>query len=199
MAATPSFADLAARLGNEDEEAARIIVGRFTQRLLALARSRMGPRLRSKVDPEDLVQSVFKSFFAPREEGKFRLTDWNSLWGLLSTITLRKCYNRDRLHRAASRDVRREVPLLPSQGAGEAFQQRALPSPAEEEALAKELFERLLGELEERNQTILLLWMQGHECKTIAEQMGRSPRLVQLVMQRIEHRLRQWIEEEGPE
>ena len=48
-------------------------------------------RLRAKVDPEDVLQSVCESFFRRHAEGEFSLKDWDSLWALLAVITLRKC------------------------------------------------------------------------------------------------------------
>ena len=36
------------------------------------------------------MQSVFKSFFVRQGQGQFELDNWDSLWGLLVRITLRK-------------------------------------------------------------------------------------------------------------
>ncbi len=44
-------------------EAATAIFERYVERLLALARTRLGARLRRRVDPEDVVQSAYRSFF----------------------------------------------------------------------------------------------------------------------------------------
>src|SRR5262249_16753833 len=50
-----SFAEFLARLHNRDDAAARELFGRFAHQLLALARRRINPALRHKVDPEDVV------------------------------------------------------------------------------------------------------------------------------------------------
>ena len=56
MADERSFDDLMARLRAGDADAARSVFERYTERLIALARSRLGKRLRQKVDPEDVLQ-----------------------------------------------------------------------------------------------------------------------------------------------
>src|SRR5262249_48959853 len=53
-----SFAELMTRLHQGDQEAARRIFQTFSQRLIALARSRLNGRIRVKTDPEDVMVSV---------------------------------------------------------------------------------------------------------------------------------------------
>src|SRR5262245_19251821 len=85
-------------------EAARALFERFTRRLIGLARSQFDARLRHKIDPEDIVQSAYKSFFLRYGEGALAAEGWDGLWGLLTLITLRKCADRVRYHRAECRD-----------------------------------------------------------------------------------------------
>jgi hypothetical protein len=61
-----SFEECVARLRAGDEGMAAEIFHRFAHRLLALVRSRLDSLLRPKVDPEDLLQSVFHSFLRGR-------------------------------------------------------------------------------------------------------------------------------------
>ena len=63
MSLPDSFDDVITRLRDGDSEAATEIFHRFAARLIALARTRLDSRVRQKVDPEDVVQSVFRSFF----------------------------------------------------------------------------------------------------------------------------------------
>src|SRR5262245_38849503 len=62
-------------LGAGDEEAARQVVDRYIDRLVALARQRLSQRLASRVDPEDVVQSVFRTFFVRVRAGQFHIAD----------------------------------------------------------------------------------------------------------------------------
>jgi RNA polymerase sigma-70 factor (ECF subfamily) len=86
-----SFADFLTRLRAGDDDAARELFERFAQQLIALARRRFRDGLRHKVDPEDVVQSAYKSFFARYGPENLNVGSWHSLWGLLTLITLRKC------------------------------------------------------------------------------------------------------------
>src|SRR5262245_32054741 len=87
---------------------AREAFERFTRRLVGLARTHLDGRLRHKVDPEDVVQSAYKSFFLRYGEGALAAEGWDGLWGLLTMITLRKCADRARYYRAERRDLSRE-------------------------------------------------------------------------------------------
>ena len=102
-----SFEDVLDRLSKGDENAATEVFTRYTGRLIGLARSRLNARLRQKEDPEDVVQSVLRSFFTRHADGQFDLEGWDSLWSLLATITLRKCGRRIERFGTAGRDVSR--------------------------------------------------------------------------------------------
>ena len=67
MSPDPSFDAFVRRLGAGDSGAAVAVVERFGQRLIGLAAGRLGPLLRPKAEPEDVVQAAFKSFFRRRE------------------------------------------------------------------------------------------------------------------------------------
>jgi len=60
---TNSFAEFLARLHGGDDAAAQELFGRFAHQLIALALRHINAGLRHKVDPEDVVQSMYKSFF----------------------------------------------------------------------------------------------------------------------------------------
>src|SRR5437870_434016 len=94
MPPDPDFRQIMERLGRGDPEAAREVFRRFARRLVGLARQRLDARLRQKLDPEDVVQSVFRSFFSRQAGGQFDLDDWDGVWALLTLITLRKCGHR---------------------------------------------------------------------------------------------------------
>ncbi len=109
MTAEPSFDDLMARLRAGDQAAASQLFHRFACRLIGLARGRLDALVRQKVDPEDVVQSVFKSFFLRHASGQWDLGGWDGLWALLTVLTVRKCGRHAVHYRAGRRDVRREA------------------------------------------------------------------------------------------
>jgi RNA polymerase sigma-70 factor (ECF subfamily) len=195
MAADASFDDLMARLRAGDDEAAAEVFRRFARRLIGLARSRLDHLIRQKVDPEDILQSVYKSFFVRHAQGNFDLDGWDSLWGMLTVITVRKCDYRRKYFRAARRDVEREA--VANHPAGAPFDAVARdPTPSEAARLA-ETVEQLMRELTGREQDILALSLQGCDVPAISEQVGRTERTVQRVLKRVRERLEQMHAEVG--
>ncbi len=58
--------ELLVRYQRGDPTAAEAIFARYANRLLALARSRLSPKLARRVDADDVVQSTYRSFFVRR-------------------------------------------------------------------------------------------------------------------------------------
>jgi RNA polymerase sigma-70 factor (ECF subfamily) len=192
-----SFAEFLARLQSGDDAAAQELFARFTGRLLALARGRFAPGLRHKVDPEDVVQSVFKSFFHRYGEGTFEIGNWNSLWGLLTVITVRKCAQRVAYYRAECRDLAREVSAPPElEGAAWLDPLGREPTPLEAVELTETL-EQLFAALDEEDRPVLELSLQGYTTREISERLGRAERTVRLLREGVRHRLER-IQREGP-
>ena len=92
-----------------DEQAARALFDRYVERLLALARRRISQRLASRVDAEDIVQSVFRTFFVHAREGRFQVAQQDDLAKLLVRITVHKTLRQVEFHKAAKRDPGLEV------------------------------------------------------------------------------------------
>src|SRR5262245_17075717 len=111
MTDNDDFQALMARLRAGDNAAAAEVFNRFAHRLIALARTQLAAVLRAKEDPEDVVQSVYRSFFCRQREGQFQIDNWDDVWGILTVITVRKCGRRLSYFRAARRDAQREVRL----------------------------------------------------------------------------------------
>jgi RNA polymerase sigma-70 factor (ECF subfamily) len=186
MPANDSFADVMARLRAGDAAAAEQVFRRFTHRLIALARTHLDSRVRQKVDPEDVLQSVYKSFFLRCEQGKLNLGGWDNLWALLTVITTRKCGRWAEKFYTRRRNVSAEVPAADEAGVVELFSDD--PSPAEA-AMLSELVEQLLRDLGERDGAILTLALQGYSGAEISEQLGRPRRTIYRVLDRIKRRL----------
>jgi RNA polymerase sigma-70 factor (ECF subfamily) len=186
-----SFAEFLARLHRGDDAAAKELFARFTHQLIALALRRIDAGLRHKVDPEDVVQSVYKSFFVRYGAANLEIVNWNSLWGLLTLITVRKCAERAAYHRAECRDATREVSA--PQGAEAAPWLEPLgrePTPLEA-AVLNETVKQLFADLDEDERPILELSLQGYTTREISERLGRAERTVRLLREGIRHRLEQ--------
>jgi RNA polymerase sigma-70 factor (ECF subfamily) len=195
-AMTDSFADFLARLEAGDDGAARELFRRFAGQLIALARSRFGGTLRHKVDPEDIVQSAYKSFFRRYGEGKFEVGSWNSLWGLLTVITLRKCADRVAYYRRECRDPAREAAAPPGEeGAPWPDPLGREPTPLEAAELSETL-DRLLAALDEDERAVLELSLQGYTTREISDRVGRAERTVRLLREGLRKRLEQMQRED---
>jgi RNA polymerase sigma-70 factor (ECF subfamily) len=184
-----SFSEFLARLHNQDDIAAKELFMRFTNQLIALALRHIDAGLRHKMDPEDVVQSAYKSFFVRYGAGNLDLVNWNSLWGLLSLITVRKCAERAAYHRAECRDAAREVPPPWGEEAvpwPEPFDREPTPLEA---AVLSETVEQLFADLDEEERPILELSLQGYTTREISERLGRAERTVRLLREGVRHRL----------
>src|SRR6187551_307013 len=163
MTDAESFARLMARLRSGEDAAAQVVFDRFAARLVALARGRFNRLLARKVDPEDVVQSAFKSFFVRHREGKLEVGDRGGLWNLLALITLRKCADRAEYFGADRRDAAREV-TGPDGGGQPDPVLSALdrePRPDETVILA-ETVENLFRAVSSHERPILELSLQGY-------------------------------------
>jgi RNA polymerase sigma-70 factor (ECF subfamily) len=190
MTADGSFRELLARLRAGDDRAAGEVVRRFTHQLIGLARHHLDTVIRTKVDPEDIVQSVYKSFFRRQRDGQFDLAGWDDLWSLLAVITLRKCASQADYFRAERRNPGREVQGPAPDGSGTEWQLiDREPTPVEAAALAETVAD-LLREVAPADRPIIELSLQGYTVKEICEQLGRAERTVWRVRERARNRLR---------
>jgi RNA polymerase sigma-70 factor (ECF subfamily) len=181
-----SFRTFLARLHARDSAADRMIFERFAGQLVVLARRRIDEVLRHKVDPEDVVQSTYKSFFHRYGDGELAVVNWNSLWGLLTRITLRKCAERVAYHRAECRDAAREASARRGTEDAATWPEALArdPTPLEAAELSETL-QRLLSGLDEDERPIVELSLQGFSTREISEQLDRSERTVRRLRERI--------------
>ena len=167
-----------------DEEAARQIVHRYMDRLLMLARRRISQRLASRVDPEDVVQSVFRTFFKRLQEGQFVFSGQDDLCKLLVRITLHKTLRHIAFHKAAKRDPGLETEQ------GEHHRERLLalldgePSPEATVAFVDQL-EHFLGQLRPQERQILEMRLQGYSNEEIGKQLGLYDRKIRRVIEHV--------------
>jgi len=173
-----------------DETAAGEVFQRFAQRLIALARTHLNSWVRQKEDPEDVVQSVYKSFFARYGEGQFLVTNWNDLWSLLTLITIRKCADRIDYARAQRRDTSRQVSSTNPAEQGATAWEAVDPEPTPIEALVlTETVDGLLRAFDQDDRPIIQLSLQGYTTQEISEELQRAERTVRRVREHAKKRL----------
>ncbi len=183
MTAQSSFHNLLNQLKNGDQDAATKIYECYASQLIAKARGRLDMNVQRKVDAEDIIQSVYRSFFHRFDEGQYELENWESLWGLLITITHRKCGRKLDYFHADKRDVGRERnPNINTEDSVKQWEAIAREPTPEEAATLTETMEEMLELFNPRQRKILSLCLQGYTQQEVGEQIGCSERTVRRVL-----------------
>ena len=138
----------------------RRVVEQYTADLLDLARRKLPAGMRRRVDPEDVVQSVYRSFFRRVRSGEFAFDDSHDVWRLLAVMTYHKVYNVTKHHRRQRRDVFRDVSYQ-ADGEAEASAEPQLAPQPDDMAVMLEYLERLLAELPERHHRLVVMRLEG--------------------------------------
>lgn len=168
-----------------DEEAAWQLYERYVRRLVGLARSRISEKLNARVDAEDVVQSVYRSFFRNAQEGRYELEQPGDLWRLLASITVNKVRDQAKRHTQQKRSVDREAGSMDTVAV--TFRSLITDEPSPEAALMLiEELEEVMSHLDESQRRILELRLQGHIVEDIASLAGCSERTVRRKLERIE-------------
>jgi RNA polymerase sigma-70 factor (ECF subfamily) len=176
------------RWRNGDQRAAEELVHRYAGRLLALVRSRLSTKLAGRVDPEDVLQSAFRSFFRIAADSSQIVRPGDDLWHLLAAITLRKVYRQAERHIAAKqRSVNREASTTEMEGIEPAALAHG-PSP-EEEAIVVDELHHAMQQLTPLHRQMVELTLQGHGTVQVATLTRRSDRLVRLVLENFRNHL----------
>ncbi|MCE9530430.1 MAG: sigma-70 family RNA polymerase sigma factor [Planctomycetes bacterium] len=176
--------DLIQRLRTGSNTAAREVFDRYVERLLGLAKRRIGLKMNSRVDPEDVVQSVFRTFFSRMKNDQFQINAEDDLFKLLVRITVHKTLRQIAHHRAAKRDPGQEVGH--GSDAHEMLQQAMAAEPTPETVVTfMDHLEHFLRQLPDQDREILELRLQGHSTEEIATKMGSYDRKIRRVLERI--------------
>ena len=174
------------KLGHQD--AATELYVRYAHRLLALAESNSSPALARRVAAEEIVQSVFGSFFRGAQRGYYDIPAGDELWKLFLVITLNKIRAKGAFHAAAKRDVRKTV----------AFEEDLATGEQNEVALRllQLTLEDSLAKLPEQYRQIVSLRVEGFEVEEIARRTERSKRTVERILQEARKRLAHLLDED---
>lgn len=178
------------RLGSED--AATELYLRYARRLHELSRNNSSRDVSARVDPEDIVQSVFRTFFRRVAKGEYDIPDGEELWKLFLVIGLNKIRAVGVFHRAAKRNVR-------ATAGGEALEQTGEPTTQGDETslnILRLVIDEILDELPPVHREMIQLRIEGHDVATIAERLGRSKRSVERNLQGFREMLAKRIQDE---
>jgi RNA polymerase sigma-70 factor (ECF subfamily) len=177
--------NLVERWRKGDPLAAEQLFARYAVRLARLAEQRLSQKLAARVDGEDVVQSVFRTFFARTARGEFRIDDSAAVWKLLVKLTLRKARAQARRHLAEKRDAGGEVRMEEGAPAGSPSPE---PGPAEAAELVDQI-EHLLRGLPGLHCHVLERRLQRHTVAEIADDLAVSRQTVYRALELLQHRL----------
>jgi RNA polymerase sigma-70 factor (ECF subfamily) len=167
-----------------DQDAAKQLFDRYASRLVALARRQISQRLASRLDPEDVVQSVFRSFFGRVKAGKFRIEEQDDLGKLLVRITVNKTLRKVEYHRAAKRDPSKEV--IQGDHASDDLLQVLDRDPTPEAVVAfVDQLDHFLNQLRPEERQILELRFQGYTNGEITKKLGIYDRKIRRLIERV--------------
>lgn len=97
--------NLIKRVRQGDSAATDVLFAAYSQRLSRVAEHHLSRSLSGRVEGEDVVQSVFRTFFRRVAQGEFQIDSRAQVWRLLVKITVQKARMQGRRHTAAKRHV----------------------------------------------------------------------------------------------
>lgn len=165
--------------------AATELYRRYATRLLRLAEMHTGTGLARRIEAEDLVQSVFRTFFRRAADGHYTLPHGDELWKLFLVISLNKIRKKSEFHRAAKRDVNRTQTIGNSQ----------LSSDDEASQILELTVEELIAELPPSHRGVIRDRIQGFEVADMADRNQISRRTVERILKNFRERMRQELHE----
>ncbi|MCG8584873.1 MAG: hypothetical protein MI757_09200 [Pirellulales bacterium] len=193
---------------------------RFRERLCQRVRAKMNEKYLRREAPEDVVQSVFRTYFRRNAEGGYDLKSVDDLWNLLRAITRLKILKHVEYHKAASRDIDREVYEYDGSHAvrNPTSDERLLAgvlldiltdsrassdSPTEVYWLQlhgleiSEIAKRILDDLDSTYRDTLQHWLLGSTVSETADEMGMGYDQVKLRRKRLRERMARLGASEG--
>lgn len=163
----------------------------YLPRLVRLADANMSGRIKQRVDPDELANSVLGSMVRMHAQGKLpvSLDDPEDFGALITTIALNKIRKKVRFHRQQKRDVYLEVvPQDDGPALADMLEQEGAPTEADGERLARVL-ERLEQSLNDEGRIVLAGKRDQLMAEEIARQLnggkGRSTKTVQRIWKAI--------------
>lgn len=180
---------LVRRLRMGEEDAATQLYARYARRLQLLAAAQTSPQLKVRFDEDDVVQSVFRTFFRRVSGGLYDVPPDEELWNLLLVLALNKIRKLATHHQAQKRDVRRTGHAEPAEC------EDASITPTDDDSLhvLTMVIHELMEALPEAHRTIVQQRIAGAQTHEISRSVGRSKRTVERVLQDFRQKLSRLI------
>jgi RNA polymerase sigma-70 factor (ECF subfamily) len=171
------------RLRNGEIEAAEQVFLTFEPILRMMVRRRLTPRLRTKFDSIDVVQSAWADVLEGFREGGWRFNDGDHMRAYLARVTYNHFVNNCRRNNHA---VERERPFIGPEQPGLPPSEQPRPS---EVAQAGELWEMMMDLCPPAHHELLRLKRQGLPLAEIAARTGLHESSVRRILYELARRL----------
>ena len=171
-----------------NDQAATRLWDLYFDRIVRLARRKLGVVAKPAYDEEDVAISAFKSLFKCVETGRVQHDlDRDNLWRLLATITLRKVYDCIVHENRQKRSPRNGTVVGLTHPSVIQCLISNEPSPAAT-AQMEESFEQLLASLDHADlKEIAILKMEGYTNQEIADRSNRGLSTIERKLRTIRH------------
>lgn len=191
-AALHSDQSLLRLLRGGSQDAATQLYLRYANRLRALAKTQFSAELARREELDDVVQSVFGSFFRGATRGQYDVPEGEDLWKLLLVIALNKIRAKGKYHRAAMRDVR------VTRGVEDIEEAEAPRSRRDDSALENlnAVIHESLQRLPPTQQRMTMMRIQGYTVAEIAAATERAYRSVERGLKVFRDMLEERLKEE---
>jgi RNA polymerase sigma-70 factor, ECF subfamily len=140
--------------------------------LVSRVESALGGKLARLVDPQDIVQSVFRTLIRRSRDDGVRLSSGSDAWRLLLVITMNKIRKVGNFHRAAKRSINQTISLDHDCSVADR-------RPEDLDALINRMtLEEQLGRLAPEKRRMVEMYLVGMSIEEIAETASRASRTV---------------------
>jgi RNA polymerase sigma-70 factor, ECF subfamily len=175
------------RFRSGEEDAATQLFLRYASRLRALATSQTSPVLAPRFDADDVVQSVFRTFFRRASSGLYDVPEGDELWQLLLVLSLNKIRSLGSFHRAQKRDVSKTHQVMDSSADGVTRE-----GASENEAsmhILELVVQEFLDQLPPIHATVARMRMEGYQVEEISQATQRSKRTIERILAELRQQL----------
>jgi RNA polymerase sigma-70 factor (ECF subfamily) len=168
-----------------DDDAATELYVKYAGRIQDLADAETSGQLRRQVEPADVVQSVFRTFFRRVSEGFFDIPPGDEIWNLFLVLALNKIRQSARFHSRKKRDLKRTTSFDVAMDLGRDDQ---VPL-----TILRLTINELLEKVSPLHRRMIEMRIQGYELDEIATATRRSSRTIERVLKQFRDKLSRQI------
>jgi len=181
------------RLQDGEVDAATALYVRYSKRLQSLATNQTSRELSYRVGSDEIVQSVFRTFFRRANMGQYAVADGEDLWKLFLVIALNKIRKASEFHHAQKRDIKRtrsfESSFLETKSSHSGENDVAY-------SILRMTVDESLNNLRSGHDEVVRLRIEGYSLPEIAEKTGRAKRTVERILQNFRQSLLTALEDD---